>query len=174
MKLLLAPHNDDEALYCAFTIMRLKPLVVIVTDSAKHLQRYGITAQERRSETIEAMKILGATVLFLGIPDDNLTEEVLSERLKHLDPEMVFAPAIQGGNADHDTVGKVADNLWGDKVKHYATYTREDPVPSGNSVVIPTAVEISRKHEALKKYPTQLKVNGMYFISVMGKPEYYV
>ena len=32
MKILLAPHNDDEALFAAYTIMREHPLVIVVTD----------------------------------------------------------------------------------------------------------------------------------------------
>jgi len=33
MKLLLSPHNDDECLFAAYTLMREKPLVIVVTDS---------------------------------------------------------------------------------------------------------------------------------------------
>ena len=54
MKLLLSPHNDDECLFAAYTLMREKPLVVIITDSDAHLVE-GITAHQRREESRRAV-----------------------------------------------------------------------------------------------------------------------
>ena len=71
MKILISPHNDDETLFCSWTILREKPLVVIVTDSARQASK-GITAEQRRAETKAAMDILGVEVRFLGIPDNKL------------------------------------------------------------------------------------------------------
>ena len=82
-KILFAPHNDDEALFTSFICMREKPLVVIVTDSWKQFNRgeKDITAEVRRNESVEAMKILGCQVVFLGIPDNKLTRKALLEKL---------------------------------------------------------------------------------------------
>ena len=60
--------------------------MVIATDSWKQFNRgeENITAEERRKESEEEMKILGCQVLFLGIPDNKLTRQVLREKLKQL------------------------------------------------------------------------------------------
>ena len=60
----LAPHNDDEALFGSFTIIREKPLVVIITDSWIQPNRgeKGCDAETRWNETKKAMEILGAPV----------------------------------------------------------------------------------------------------------------
>ena len=46
----LAPHNDDETLFAAYTLMRYKPFVIIVTDSFIQPERgdTGCTAEIRR------------------------------------------------------------------------------------------------------------------------------
>ena len=110
----LAPHNDDESLFGAYTLMRLKPLVIVVTDSYIQPDRGDLScsAQNRRKETIEAMALVGCPVVFLGIKDNELTEDNLRERLKLFNPETIYAPAVQGGNAHHDLVGKVALELF--------------------------------------------------------------
>ena len=60
MKLFLSPHPDDETLFGAFTLMREKPLVVIITDSYIQQNRgENITPQQRFQESVNAMKILG-------------------------------------------------------------------------------------------------------------------
>src|SRR3990167_6541633 len=100
MDLLISPHNDDESLFAAYTILRHKPLVVICTDSYIQPNRgdSGCTAEIRREETIRAMEVLKCPVVFLGIKDTELTEENLTRRLQDfqgLGFEKVYAPAIQ-------------------------------------------------------------------------------
>jgi len=106
-KLFLSPHNDDEALFGAFTIMREKPLVLIVTDShIQYLRGDGITPGQRRLETQRAMKKLGVEIYFLDIPDDNITKEILTTALNTIpygnirNAKVVFAPMIEGGNRE--------------------------------------------------------------------------
>lgn len=139
MKLFIAPHNDDETLFGAFTILRERPLVLIVTDSARQAGK-GITAEERRQETVDALKILGAEPYFLGIPDELLDVHNLADFLDsffaHRGPfEHVFAPMIEvNGNKDHNLIG---DFLCCRAVSttRYLTYTTagksrsEHPVP---------------------------------------------
>jgi len=74
MKLLLSPHNDDECLFAAYTLMREKPLVIIVTDSDAQLAE-GITAQQRREESIRACELLSVPVVFLGLKDGTLDRQ---------------------------------------------------------------------------------------------------
>lgn len=175
MKILLSPHNDDEALFASFTILREKPIVIIVTDGYAHQERFGLPIGQRRSESIEAMKVLGAEIMFLGISDIELTHDGLNEELKKLNPEKVYAPAIMvNGNCQHNIVGIVAKQLWGDKVTFYSTYTIDDLTPRGNIEIKPTEEEMRLKNEALSKYKSQLRLNKAHFDAVRDKSEYYV
>lgn len=172
----LAPHNDDEALFGTFTLMREKPLVIVVTESYIQPLRgdRGCTAEIRRQETINAMAVLRCPVVFMGINDTCLTEEILTERLKHFHPETVYAPAIQGGNPQHDIVGRVAKNLFGTRCKFYTTYTKTELYTPGTIEIKPTDFELATKDRALNCYKSQLQLSSTrpHFESVMGKSEW--
>src|SRR5215217_1441618 len=103
MKLLLSPHNDDECLFAAYTLMREKPLVIVITDSDL---AGGVTAHERREESRRACELLGVPVVFLGLKDGTLEQQRggLKVRLEPFASQTwshVYAPAIQGGHKDH-------------------------------------------------------------------------
>lgn len=172
----LAPHNDDEALFCAFLLMRVRPLVIIVTDSyiQPHRGDLGCTSEIRRQETINAMNLIGVPVVFLGIKDTELTEDLLRERLKGFRPEQVYAPAIQGGNFHHDIVGKVALELYGERCEHYCTYTKTELHTTGIVEIKPTEQEINLKNKMLECYQSQLNLNSTrpHFDAVFGKSEW--
>lgn len=172
----LAPHNDDEALFGAYTLMRTKPLVIVCTDSYIQPQRgdLGCTAEIRRQETINAMKLLGCPVVFLGIKDTELTEENLKERLQFLHPDTVYAPAFQGGNAQHDIVNKVARELFGRNVEQYTTYTKTELWTKGSWEVEPTEKEKQLKNQALDCYKSQINLaaTAPHFLAVRNKSEW--
>lgn len=172
----LSVHNDDESLFGAFTLIRVKPLVIVVTDSYIQPERgdLGCTAEIRRQETIEAMKIAECPVVFLGIKDTELTEEVLRERLKHFKPEQIYVPAIQGGNAQHDLVGKVAMELFGNKCERYTTYTKTELYTTGNYEIKPKHDEMDKKLRMLNCYESQLNLGSTlpHFMAVKGKSEW--
>lgn len=157
--IIFCPHNDDEVLFCAYTIMREKPLVVIVTDS--HIQpnrgEKGCDAETRWSETKEAMKILGAQVIRLGIPDFSLDYHNLGSFLqKSLDGfDTIYAPAIQEGNPHHDIVSRACGAVFGDKVKYYSTYAKGEFFTKGNIEIIPTEEEYELKKKAIACYKSQ-------------------
>lgn len=174
----LAPHNDDEVLFGAYTLIRLKPLVIIVTDSYIQPLRgdIGCTAEIRRKETIEAMKILGCPVLFMGIPDNELNEINLSARLKHFNPEAIYVPAIQGGNLHHDIVGKVGMDLFGRLCERYTTYTKTELYTTGGWEIQPTPLEIELKNRALDCYVSQINLPSTrpHFEAVRNRSEWLV
>lgn len=127
MKLFISPHNDDEVLFGCFTILRERPMVLIVTDSARQAAK-GITAAQRHTETRAAMDILGnIDVRFLRIPDNALEETELRDRLnsfvRRYGPfEHVFAPAPEpDGNVDHNLIGNLE---WDIPTTRYLTYTK--------------------------------------------------
>ena len=174
--LLLAPHNDDEALFTSYIILKFKPLVVIVTDAVKYELKFGSMSgiMVRRKESEEAMKILGAKIEFLGIPDTGLYIDNLVVNLEDFEVTgKVFAPALQQGHPDHDVVSLAADKVWGDKVIYYSTYTKENLTPEGALAIIPTKKEEDLKNKALACYISQLKINKPHFDAVKGKPEFY-
>lgn len=172
----LAPHNDDEALFGAFTLIRKKPLVVVITDS--HIQPnrgdIGCDAETRRQETINACAIAGCPVVFLGIKDTELTEDLLRERLRPFNPETVYAPAIQGGNAQHDITGRVAKELFGENCKFYTTYTKTELYTEGTYEIKPVHDELEIKDRMLACYKSQLALPSTkpHFEAVRGKSEW--
>ena len=158
-KLFIAPHNDDEVLFGAYTIMREKPLVLIVTDSYIQQERGDkATTEQRIAETKEAMKLLGVEVEFLHIPDKSFTEDKLIEKLVNYEAETVYAPAVEkGGNWIHNAVGKVVSSMFWN-VKRYNTYVSGNDKTQGNILIIPTREEKELKRKALACYKSQLSI----------------
>ncbi len=175
--ILLSCHNDDESLYAGYTLMRHKPLVIIVTDSYIQPRRgdVGCTAEIRRQETIEAMQLVGCPVVFLGIKDAELREGGLRERLKVFNPETVYIPALQGGNPQHDLVNKVALELFGrQRCEQYSTYSKTQLyIPEGYEIK-PTQVEIELKNKMLDCYISQLNLPSTrpHFDAVRNRSEW--
>jgi LmbE family N-acetylglucosaminyl deacetylase len=175
MNLLLSPHNDDECLFAAYTLIRKKPLVVIVTDSDMQLER-GVTSEQRRQESRRACEYLGVAVAYLGLKDGFVEDEDLQQRLKpfaNLTWETVYAPAIEGGHRDHDVIGKIASALFA-RLCYYSTYYDPAVAPNGDYEIIPTPIEIEMKNRALDFYESQISLSDVrvHFDSVRGKPEY--
>lgn len=130
--LLLAPHNDDETLFAAFTILRENPDVVVCYRSRKQ-EDQGVTWQEREQETSEALTVLGVdghTAAWWQWPtwdsNDGSRHEMLIWLSAHIGKyDRIFAPAIEdGGHPQHNLIGALADDVFGpENVTHYLTYT---------------------------------------------------
>lgn len=179
MKLFISPHNDDEVLFGAFTLMREKPLVVIVTDSYIQPIRgeVGCSARQRREETSKAMKLLGCPVFFAGLRDDVLTNsDVISLLASFEGFEKIYAPAVQGGNPQHDMIGNAAIQVFGDKLVQYTTYTKTELWTPGNIEVVPTLEEKELKEKALWCYQSQIKLPSTkpHFEAVIDKSEWLI
>jgi LmbE family N-acetylglucosaminyl deacetylase len=175
MNLFLSPHNDDEALFGAYIIQIWKPLVLIVTDSYIQPERgdWQCDRETRIAESLAAMQILGVQLEFLHIPDKSFTEDALVLALqRYKDFDTVFAPAIEGGNLIHDSVGKVADGLY-PRVRHYSTYTQIRPYPEGGEQVAATESMKALKLRALECYHSQISLGttSQYF-TTPNKDEY--
>ena len=178
MTLFIATHNDDEALWGAFTLLRENPVVLIVTDSWIQYNRgeTACSANARWQETLKAMETLGCPVIRGGIRDDILNEWHLRNLLEKFHGfNTVYAPAIQGGNNQHDLVGKVCDDLFKEKCKHYTAYTKEETYTKGNIEIKPSEQELALKDKALACYKSQLgNTNKAYFEAVKGKSEWFI
>ena len=76
--LFLSPHNDDETLFGAFTIMKEKPIVCVVFDSYVQVARgnAGATASRRRNETLRALGEFGYSLLPSNLPGSAMMPEL--------------------------------------------------------------------------------------------------
>lgn len=156
------PHADDSSLFMAYTIMREKPLCVLVTDS--HIQPNrgdkGCDADTRWEEEKKAMEILGAPVIRLGIKDFELDYNTFGIFLqKSMDGfDTIYAPAIQEGNPHHDIIARACKAVFGDKVKQYSTYAKGEWNTKGITEIVPNEEEFELKKKALAEYRSQLNL----------------
>jgi LmbE family N-acetylglucosaminyl deacetylase len=161
MDIFLSPHNDDEALFGAYTIMRKKPIVVVVTDSFVEEKRGdGVTAEERIQETKNACKVMGVECDFLHLRDDEITEDILHETLGNIyGVDTCYCPAFEvGGNPIHNLVARVAPVFF--DCIHYMTYTGESTKTKGKTIITPTEAEKELKRKTLDCYPSQQRIKS--------------
>jgi LmbE family N-acetylglucosaminyl deacetylase len=190
MKYLIAPHNDDETLFASFTICREEPIVVIVYDGYVQSARgEAVTAEERRQETIEACKILGAhSVVFLGLRDDRAEETPPILDLLHQycpEPTEIWAPAYEvGGNRQHNRVATACRDMlshpccaglrqWFPALTCYVTYTSVGK-SVGSIRIDPQPEWIVRKLRAMACYESQIRISNCREHFVRGLEEYHV
>lgn len=176
MHLLLSPHDDDAALFGSFTLLREKPLVCIVTDAWIQTLRgeLGCDHRTRANETLNAHEILGVPTVRLGIRDNLATEENITEALRGFGGfDTVYAPALQGGNKDHDAVSRAATKVFR-RVRYYTTYSPNQLYTTGNEEIKPTDEEENLKLKALMAYKSQINLpaTAPHFRAVVGKPEW--
>lgn len=187
--MLIAPHDDDQTLFAAATCMREQPLVVVVTDSYVQPNRgeVGCSARDRARETDEACRLLGCSVLRVGLRDDMPLADLDAAFRRWLDGcanfECVYAPAVQGGHPHHDLIGHAV--LFSDRFsrsRHYTTYTRTELWTNGDAIkpwqaateVVLTPEEHLRKGEALLAHRSQVRINRPHFDAVLGKNEWLI
>ena len=129
--LLLAPHQDDESLFCAYTVLRHRPHVVTCFASHVQASRGGPDDDTRNLETMRATVVLGApSWQKLPVRDDAPDSEMLASLLREIDADqewtVVFAPAVElGGHDQHNLVGHLAEEVFGrERLQPYLTYVR--------------------------------------------------
>lgn len=175
-RLFLSPHQDDESLFGAYTLMREKPMVLFCTTPIIQ-EKKGLEASmsQRLSESAAAMRVLGLDFNTLPIMDEDLNEEDLEFELSGFVGlySHVYAPAIEGYQKQHDMVGRVAEKLWPGNVTHYKTYTEHDFHTVGKISIVPTQEEMDLKNKALDCYTSQIRYNSPHFDAVRNQPEYY-
>jgi LmbE family N-acetylglucosaminyl deacetylase len=163
--LALSPHNDDVELFAAYACMRFRPLVVVCLRSFVQEEVWdppGATYQERELETAEAMEILGCPYMQFNMPDNDPDwgdlRNALEEMNKVIVPERVWAPLSEdGGHFHHNAVGEIAEQLWGDRVVFYATYTHTRGRTEIGARMVGDASEQQIKKHALSRYRSQIE-----------------
>jgi len=124
---IVAPHMDDEALACGGLIAKLpnkdRIHLIYTTDGMKSPapimpgdEISSDLGKVRMHESVQAMKLLGVpeqNLHFLSLPEaqlgENLTglQKALSEKLKQLAPQHIFAPFRYDRHLDHLAVNHV-------------------------------------------------------------------
>ena len=180
-KIFFSPHNDDESLFGAFTIMRELPHVVVVLKSfiqESRPQSSFATAAVRENETAAAVRIMGATWEQWDYRDDcclnQPTVDAISERmldLKKRGVEEVWGPAFHPqGHAHHNMVAISVHRVWGDAATYYTTY-----IPGERQLGEPVPYElwmVEKKLRALACYSSQLIQEWMVPHFMRGLEEY--
>ncbi len=164
--LFLAPHNDDESLFGAFTIQRQRAHVVTVLRSFYQAERwpaadYGF--ERREAETKAALAELGATGEQWDHDDRDPDWRDIGTQLRLLDLDargwsVVYAPFPEAvdGHEQHDQLGRIAYDVWPTSVVFYTTYTRQNGRTVGERFD-PTPGEIAGKLRAMAHYGSQLE-----------------
>jgi LmbE family N-acetylglucosaminyl deacetylase len=174
VRLFISPHNDDETLFGAFTILREQPLVLIVYDSWAQFRRGDPpTAEQRRGESMAAMRILGAGTEFCGLSDETADPEECAAALRpYVGAREVWAPAFErNGNRHHNLIARVADSLFPNS-QRYMTYTS-----TGKSTGIPAPIEAgwtTKKLRALACYESQVELLRTREFFLNDQREYYL
>lgn len=157
--ILLAPHGDDETLFAAYTCMRERPHVIVCTYDRDHAVR-----EERQREVAAAVRILDCTHQVWQMSETAFDRGVakkylevwMSDRVPMI-PDKVYAPAIEeGGHEQHNIVGELALEVFGERVVPYLTYAPRGHRSTAGQEVVPTAEEMRSKLQALACYRTQI------------------
>ena len=161
--IVLAPHGDDEVLFVAYTCLREQAHVIVCSQDADP----GIR-KARSLETTAAITLLGCSHHEWPIPADEMEKHVdqmkiwmtawNSTSLVASTPDRVYAPAVNTeGHEQHNLIGLLAREVFGDKVIPYGTYAPRGQREVLPQEVIPTAYEIQRKLQAIACYRTQME-----------------
>lgn len=164
--LLLSPHNDDAALFAAFTCYDVRPHVITVLRSQVQEERgTGISSATREEEDAAAMEILGCRWEQWPHPDNHPDWNLITRCLEDLacritttgDPlyDSVFVPLPElKGHDHHNAIGQLATAQFGDRIRFYATYTTMGKSETGE-LVEPIEGAVSAKLAALACYRSQ-------------------
>lgn len=145
--LFLAPHNDDETLFGAFSLLRHRPLVVVCLRSfrmfdANYPGGMPIHFTRRELETDAAMRTLGCQWLQWKHPDDKPDWDMVHSAVEGLrdgriEWEHVFAPAWEeAGNEHHNYLAQIADDVFGRDITRYLTYTANGKSEWGTEIEV--------------------------------------
>ena len=176
-KILVSIHNDDAALFAAFTCLRERPLVVVVFDGYNQAARgLPVTWQQRREEDTAALRELGCYVEFLAFPDDvPVQAQAVTAAIQNFGPTEVWAPAREtDGHPQHNLVAVACDSL--PVIDRYLTYTGAGKSTSGRPVEILDGEWIAKKLRALSCYRSQMNLDprmGCVAHFCRGLYEYY-
>ncbi len=182
MKLFISPHDDDHALFGAFTCLREHPILVVVFDGHVQAARgCKVTAEERARETERAALVLGCPIVIrLGFSDADpgvTPADVLQAINMKTHGERVdywYLPADEvDGHAQHNMVAQITPVR---NCTRYLTYTKHGKSTSENKVKIEHGSYIGAKLRALSMYESQMQLDprmGCWPHFLRSQEEYY-
>lgn len=157
---LLEPHQDDAALFAAFTCYTHNPFVVTVLRSDVQERRgTGITHLQRVHENEGAMMILGCEWEQWAFSDAEPDWEGIGRCVADLGAafDYCYAPAFEeGGHEHHNRIAEIADFWFPARVTHYMTYTNGRARSEGSQLVEPVTGAVAAKLQALACYESQI------------------
>lgn len=175
--LVVAPHPDDETIGCGGTLARHVAKgddvrVAFVTDG-RMSRAFGLSAEEmasrRRREAEAASRALGATSVWMGLPERGWRgEEVvgrLSDLVRAFRPQILYAPSCVDFHPEHVRVARALAEVLGSGEVAVAPVVRVYPiqVPLTSvlvNLVSPVADVEERLAKALDAYETQAGSTG--------------
>ena len=154
--LFLAPHNDDEALFGAYTLLRYRPQVIVVLRSFVEATWWPpVHYETREEETRQSCAVLGCDYLQWEYPDNAPQWGLVEASLTLLNPDRVWAPLPEpGGHPHHNAIGALARDLW-PHTTYYATYTHAAGKTTTGEKVQPEPGWEALKREAMACYRSQ-------------------
>jgi LmbE family N-acetylglucosaminyl deacetylase len=169
VNVLFAPHNDDETLFAAYTVMHHNCHVITCLRSFVQESRGGPRWTTREAETLHALRALVTERWTQWHVRDDHDEAAMEGQLrgemlalaKTVEVTRVWAPAIEaGGHWHHNLIGELAEEVFGpERTSFYMTYIRDNGRSKGVEVV-PTADMIRSKLAALACYRSQIELDN--------------
>lgn len=160
--LLLEPHNDDAALFAAFTCLEHQPRIVTVLRSfAQERYRPPIYYAAREDESRAASHRLGCEWEQWPYGDVEPPWEMIEAHLRRYGTARswtrVFAPLVEeNGHPHHNRVGELAEAVFGsERVSFYVTYRLHQGRSDAGRVVEPRSGMVAAKLRALACYESQ-------------------
>lgn len=150
---LFSPHNDDETLFAAFTLLRHRPHVVVCFESSGD---YGDSKMREAESTDAAVSVLGAAGLtqWASRGFDHLVEQMVQlDRTTR--PGRVWAPDAQASHPDHVAVARAAFKVFGSRVSTFHTYDQDGKVRGRPVPHEPGWTQ--QKLRALARYDSQIR-----------------
>lgn len=188
--LILIPHPDDEVVACAAAIARARAQgarVYGVNLSHGCLAKqtmwwwergnYEADVERRISESVRVAEFLGIKLLQGNVtraareiwPDLQTVYGEVMQAMQACAPDMLWVPAYEGGNPDHDGINALASTIKNVPVYEMAEYHFASGIPhsnaflavKGNETVLNlTADEQAMKRAALALYESEQKNLG--------------
>jgi LmbE family N-acetylglucosaminyl deacetylase len=179
--LVFAPHPDDETLGCGGTLallaQRCPVKVVLVTDGSGAGGLPPGAGEERQSEFVRALTVLGVTdTMALGQPDGGFqSTPELQKKIRTLladyQPDWVFLPSPLDYHCDHVRIAAFLEPLCrqAPSVTHLLFYEIWAPVPATH--VVDITEQAALKHQALLEHATAMP-HGDYERAMDGLNRY--
>lgn len=165
MRLILEPHADDCALFCAYAAIPERSTIVTVLGRS---EIQGQDTSQRIDEAHNAAEVLQCSYISWDISDRSPEWLLVEARLHVLnskyDWDDVFAPMPElGGHSQHNRVGELAGSIFGDRCRFYATYRRGEWRTQTETEVIPEPGWRATKMAAMACFSSQIDLENTRF-----------